>query len=888
MKKLLFFFLLGICFISSTFSQRIRLEGVVKDISGNTLFGANILATSIKTDQKVFTITDESGRFRIQLKENESYHLEISFMGFVSHREEISFSEDTFKEYMLPESRDSLEEVVVKSKMAVIIKKDTITYNVESFKTGSERKLGDLLKNLPGVEVDQKGRITVNGKRITKLMIDGKDFFGGDTKLGVDNIPADVIESIEALDNYSEVAFMKDLAESDRMALNIKLKKGKKNFLFGESRVGAGIKNRYEVVPALFYYSPKTTVNLLGNFNNTGDTPLDYNAVARFKGGRSNWDDPIESEDTGLYRFSEQPNARFQKTNFGGINFNQEVSPHLFIEAYSIFAHQNTEKYNESEIFYLTAEPFNEDRKQANVSRDLSSFNKIKLRYKPDASKDLAYNALVNYSDNRYSQELFSSTADSTNFIKNNKDQYDLSVQQYFHYYTRPSYEKTFEISANYVYEQETYSTLWEFDKPVFSDVIPFRADGNDYSLNQNFRSFINKGQAELKHYRILNPFHHLYPVAGVHFYHQIFKTEDYQNLNDGNTVSFTDAGFDNDLHFTVIDPYFGLEYKVKLNKVILTSGLFYHRYFWRIHPFESLAENHQKGLLLPQFLGRYDISNRNKLELRYKMVSGFQNASYYADRFRLISFNQLFRGNARLENTLAHNTSLGFSRFNNLKKFNLYAELSWTHRAKTIQNATILEGIDQISTVVYSDRPEESFGLHLQIGKTVRSYKFSFTGRADVSDYFQLINSEEMHYKSQFYTYTLNAETLFKKWPNFGVGLRQNFFISESRDFRTSFFQTEPYASLSWSFWNGFILKADYTCTIHKNQTERQRNVFDDANFSLFYRLQNSPFGFEIKGYNLFDTQSRRINYVNQFLVFDQEIFIQPRRILFSFFYRL
>src|SRR5699024_4411426 len=181
-----------------------------------------------------------------------------------------------------------------KAKMAMVVREDTITYRTDKFITGDERKLRDVLKKLPGVEVDREGNVTVNGKKVDKLMVDGQDFFGGDTKLGVNHIPADAVDEVETIDDYHEVAFMKGLSDSDKMAMNIKLKEDKKNFVFGESEAGGGVKKRYYLHPALFYYSPKTTANFIGSLNNTNDRPLDWQDVMRFKGGAGSFmDNPI-------------------------------------------------------------------------------------------------------------------------------------------------------------------------------------------------------------------------------------------------------------------------------------------------------------------------------------------------------------------------------------------------------------------------------------------------------------------------------------------------------------------------------------------------------------------------------------------------------------------
>ena len=108
-----------------------------------------------------------------------------------------------------------LKELEIVYEMPVSISGDTIIYNADSFKNGTERKLEDDLKKLPGVEVNKDGEIEVEGKKVQKIMVEGKDFFDGDTKLATKNIPADALEKIQVLRNYNEVSNLKGLENNE-------------------------------------------------------------------------------------------------------------------------------------------------------------------------------------------------------------------------------------------------------------------------------------------------------------------------------------------------------------------------------------------------------------------------------------------------------------------------------------------------------------------------------------------------------------------------------------------------------------------------------------------------------------------------------------------------
>ena len=159
--------------------------------------------------------------------------------------------------------------------MPVTIKGDTIVYNADSFNTGSERKLEDVLKNLPGIEVNDEGRIEVEGKEVTKITVEGKDFFDGDSKLATQNLPANAVGKVEVLRNFSEVNQLRSVTNNeDNVAINISLKSGKDKFWFGEIGGGVGNDDRFIAAPKIFYYSKDLSMNMLLNANNIGDPPL--------------------------------------------------------------------------------------------------------------------------------------------------------------------------------------------------------------------------------------------------------------------------------------------------------------------------------------------------------------------------------------------------------------------------------------------------------------------------------------------------------------------------------------------------------------------------------------------------------------------------------------
>ncbi len=251
---------------------------------------ANVIAFKKGTKfLQSYSISDTKGNYKLNLEENEAYTLKVSYLGYNTQDIEIktdNTTENFTKDIILIESNEALSTVEITYEMPVKIVGDTIVYNSDSFTTGTEKKLEDVLKKLPGIEIDDNGEVEVEGKKVQKVLVEGKEFFDGDSKLATQNIPASAIDKVQVLKNYNEVSGMRSVTNNeDNIALNIKLKKGKNKFWFGEVNAGIGDNEKYIAKPKLFYYSPEKSVNLLADFNNIGEAPFTMRDYFRFTGG---------------------------------------------------------------------------------------------------------------------------------------------------------------------------------------------------------------------------------------------------------------------------------------------------------------------------------------------------------------------------------------------------------------------------------------------------------------------------------------------------------------------------------------------------------------------------------------------------------------------------
>lgn len=879
------------CF--TLFAQEYRFEGIVTDILNVPLENSNILAIPLTDGKKIkFSITDEKGRFDIKLKHNERYAIEISFIGFQKITDTLSVTQNFKKNYQLVISDETLDEVIILERIPVKVRQDTITYRVEKFTNGKERKLRDILKKLPGIEIDSDGNAKVNGKPVTKLLVEGKEFFTGDEKLGVNNIPANVIDEVVALDNYNNVAFLKGLSDNNQLALDIKLKKGNEKFVFGEFTAGAGIENRYLIHPTLFYYSPKTSVNIIGDFNNNGQKEftlqdyIDFEGGIDFTNGGSNYFRLLNDD---FSKFLQQNDFTFNSNNFGALSISQDLSKLTRLSAYSIISANILETRVEDNLVYFNGISPDENRVTVQDNKLVFSINKIKLRHQGFNSFDLQYEIFLKTNKAEIDSKINSQTSIvntrvSTNTRPNNIDfTQNISINKRFN----RKYISSLAISHRIVNNKNFNN--YNFNQPIFSEQIPFIDDNSGiFNLSQKIRENNNDFNFNYKHYWIFHPYHHIYPEIGIKILNQQYNTVD-QQLLEVDTNSFMDNGFNNNIDFNFIDNYYGIAYKGKIGKFTLKPALFYHYYSWNLKQFSENKRLSNKPLLLPNVEADFELKKHKKIRFRYHFTSRFAEASQLANRLRLTSFNQLFIGNESLENELTQRLSLKYNEFSFLSGTFFNLGFSYVKRERAIRNITNIEGIDQINSLFLSTLPENTINTNISYRKNFDVFGFTIGGNINLSDYSRIINLSKQNFNSTLYSYSASISGNFEKAPNFEIGINQslNSFKSNVAP-RNSFSQINPYFNVEYSFLEFFNFKADYTFSYYENKNLKQIDRFQTANTSLLYNEEKSLWTFGVSLTNIFNIKFRSQNSISQFLTSDIRTFIQPRILLFKVGYKI
>lgn len=268
----------------STFAQTARdVSGNVKDSTGVTLPGTTIKLLTAK--DSTTTTTDVNGAFTFRGVTASQFSIVVQSIGYVpiKHRFVLDNATTAFKlpTIVLKSDTRMLGVVTITDVNPVKMKEDTVEFNAAAYKVRDGAPVEEVIKKLPGVDVDKDGNVTAQGKSVTKVRVNGKDFFGGDLKTATKNLPADIVQNIQVIDDYGDQANITGVKTGEpEKVLNITIKPSKNYGYFGQASVGEGQDmipgissdkegNRYVAQGNLFRFDGTRQIAVLGNLNNT-------------------------------------------------------------------------------------------------------------------------------------------------------------------------------------------------------------------------------------------------------------------------------------------------------------------------------------------------------------------------------------------------------------------------------------------------------------------------------------------------------------------------------------------------------------------------------------------------------------------------------------------
>ena len=424
-----FFTVLFFCHSASA-QKSAWLSGTLQDVEKSGLVAATVVLLNANDSSIAnYALSDEKGFFKLQAPTNKSYILQISYMGFVTISNKIELDEKKDMGIVtMHEATSELESVQVEAEhIPIRMRGDTLEFNAAAFNVQAHDDVEKLLEQMPGVEIDKEGNITVNGKKVEKILVDGKEFFGTDVKMALKNLPADAIEKIDIFKKNKEDEADTEQSDDETKTLNLTLKEDKKVGFMGTVKGGYGYPNhRYKGQLSLNYFNPIMRISLVGATNNVNEAGFSYKDYQDMSGGHSNfmngnramnignnWDDPIVSMMWGGATGE-------TRAITGGINTNFFLSKNTDLSFHYMYT--NAQRFNLKNVYLRSVTPENFfTRNTVDQNFLLAQRHNINLKFshKIDSTHEFKFNTNVRLNGSSTLSDQISNTLGANDSLEN-------------------------------------------------------------------------------------------------------------------------------------------------------------------------------------------------------------------------------------------------------------------------------------------------------------------------------------------------------------------------------------------------------------------------------------------------------------------------------------
>ena len=612
------FFIIFIIFYLKSFGQT-TISGTVYNTDGHKIQQASVVLTDIIKSKIVdYTFTNIDGTYKLNTKNSGKFNLRISHLGYRTKNIDFEVITDVNKKrinVLLLEKTINLDEVIILAESPFFINKDTINFKTKFYRKGNEQTVEELLKIIPGVNINSDGTIKIGNQEIEKLMIDGDDFFEKGYKLLSKNMPAYPIKEVEVIKNYSNNRLLKNVEISNKVAINLKLNEESKRIWFGNIESGIGNDNFYQLKGNLmnfgkndkYYFS--TNLNSIG-YNATGDIenlvrPFRMNETASI-GDNQRVNSVLNLSPNQLNL--EQSRTRFNNAEMLSINAIFNPTEKLKIKTLGFF--------NWDEIDFLRTSTYDVDVNRSNFTNTEDhqlqnnksiAFGKLDLVYNISKSKMLEATTKYNNGDfNDNANLLFNGNS----IIEKLQHQNTLFDQKII-YTNKFKDKKVFLLTGRFTDEKAPQN--YAVNQFFYQDLFPsFSNATNVFQQSTNQMQFAGINAHLLDRKRNGNLFE---LQIGKEFRKDELRTV--FSLLKENEIIEKPSGFQNQLNYNVNDLYLKSKYHLKIADFGVTGEFDLHQFYNRL--FDNGNSSSQNLFFINPSLGLdWKIDDTNKIVSKY------------------------------------------------------------------------------------------------------------------------------------------------------------------------------------------------------------------------------------------------------------------------------
>ncbi|MCC1484426.1 carboxypeptidase-like regulatory domain-containing protein [Winogradskyella immobilis] len=889
-KSLLLFLLLIPYLCIGQTQTKVLVSGLITNDKKEPIPYTNVLIQERDSIASIigYAYSNEKGRYEIQVAKKGSFDLIISALGYEKKNVLIkiaSTSKEVIKNVTLLESSFELSEVIIKADLPIKVREDTIIFNAKKFLKGNEIIVEDLLKNLPGVTVDDEGKIKVGSQEIEKLTIDGDNLFEKGYKILSKSLPVHPIETIELLKNYSNNRLLKGIEDSNKVAINLTLKEEAKNIWFGNVTVGydTGLNNNYSVQGNLANFGKKNKYYFLTNLNNTGDDVTgDINQLVkpfRFNEPASIGDNQSVNILNNLS--SSVPNFKQRRTNFNNaelaslnaiFNLNDKVKLKtlgFFNSDENDFFRNSIQNFTQNQTNFTNTEDF------VLRKRKHTGFGKVDFIYNISKTKSFEATTKFNYTDTKDSSDLVFNTINTIQELGITNTLFDQKIN----YSNKFTDKKVFLLTGRYINERlpQNYSV----NQFLFPELFPEITNGenvNQISENKyqytGFEAHLldRKKNGNLLELKIGNELR-------VDVLNTIFS------INNQNTLLLQPNEFQNNLEYSTNDLYIKSKYLFKVKKLEFILNLGFHQLFNNLK-YTTTETNESPFFINPKLEINWKINNDNKISASTSFNTTNANVISVTSNFALTGFRSFSQGTGDFNQLSSSTYSFNYQLGDWSDRFFVNASFSYNKDNDFFSTNTIISQNFSLSErIIINNR--EFFNVFTNVDyyfKPIRT-NIKLNLGYSASNFKNIVNNSDLReVKSTNYNYELQLRSAFSGIFNYHVGTK---WLSNKIEttIESSFTDNISFIDLTFIFNDKF--NVDLESERYSFGNLDSNNIFYFLDVSAKYTIKKNKLDLFLDGRNLFNTKRFQNFSISDIGSSTTEFRLLPRFVLLKLQYR-
>jgi hypothetical protein len=809
----------------SSISMAQSISGKVVDEEKKPLEFASIaVLNAIDSTLVSYASTDSKGDFKVVDISSGKRIFQINLIGYKVYQKNVNFAGKplNFGPITLIEKDNTLDEISITAVIPISIKKDTMAFNTKAFKVRVDDTVEDLLKKLPGVEVDADGKVKAQGEDVSKVYVDGKEFFGGDPAVAMKNLSADAIKKVEVIDEKSDKARVSGVNDSDRAkVINLVLKDDKKVNDFGKFQGGYGSDNRYLTSVSYNRFSPKIQASVIGKYNNVNTTGSDISDIMSFGGGSGGFS--IRRGGSG------GSSSGFITTGIGGFNLGYELKKKQNLNTDYFYNYNNTESgkvFTKRTEFIGTDKLYSESTSNSNSTTKSHKANfsfidrsgklkSITLRgnLRSSNTDGISTSTFEGYDTSNVKDIDNASNSNSNN--ESNSGSISLDYNKRFNEKSKRSIEVELDVDFSKSTSFSGNSATKTYTDPLRTDEVTSSTQSqNDKDSEIDF---------EIQYTEPINDKNFIEFGAGVSVANKDEYTDQSQLLNGATNTGST---FIADLFEDKKTTYGSVDYRFNDKKTSLTIGTEFQEQTQDFGLVGVSEFNKKYASLNPSFRFRYRPKKGSWVFFRYRKSLDLPSLSRLSPVVN--NFNPLYirQGNQNLSPETRHSLFGMYGNYNFVTGFSFFAHLSYNNTSDAIVNTEDTDIATRVRTSSYINLGNrDSFSGDLSFGNRLKKLgiRYNLGLNYATSNYQSVINTVDNKTNSKSTKIRVSLENNKKDFLDMVVGANFNKNI-------TSFSGTTEDRDY---FQQSYFVKSDWNVTKSFNfTTQFKYDIYTDSNF--------------------------------------------------------